>query len=194
MHQESHPPVSASARPFFILRHGVTDYNQRRIVMGHLDIPLNDRGRCQARDIADHVAALGITRLVSSPLSRARETAEIISERLGLSFTTHDGLKERDWGQLTGHSYNELAHWRGDPPLGAETGETFARRVVVAMNDIEPDRNTLLVAHSGVCRLLRRHFQIPDDHHPIPNAVPILFSSDKDGIWTTVTMGKKSGA
>lgn len=177
-----------------MIRHGVTDYNQRRIVMGHLDIPLNDRGRHQARDIADHIATLGITRLVSSPLIRAYETAEIIGARLGLPFTTHDGLKERDWGQMTGHSYNELAHWRGDLPAGAESGETFAKRVIVAMTDIEPDRTTLLIAHSGVCRLLRRQFQIQDDHHPIPNAVPILFSPNESGIWSTVAMDKNSGA
>ena len=191
MHHESNSPVLAAPRPFFMLRHGVTDYNQRRIVMGHLDIPLNDRGRHQAREIADHVAALGVTRLVSSPLIRALETAEIIGERLGLTFSTHDGLKERDWGQLTGRSYNELAHWRGDLPPGAETGEIFGNRVIAAMNDINPDCDTLLIAHSGVCRLLRRHFHIQDDHHPIPNAVPILFSADKNGIWSTVAMDKK---
>ena len=70
------PPV-----PFYFLRHGVTDHNLRRLVMGQLDVPLNDQGRRQAELAARQVVGLGISRIVSSPLSRARETAEVIAGR-----------------------------------------------------------------------------------------------------------------
>ena len=66
-------------------RHGQTDYNLQGRIQGRVDIPLNDTGREQARRAADCIAALGPTRIVSSPLLRARATAEVLASLTGLS-------------------------------------------------------------------------------------------------------------
>ena len=66
-------------------RHGQTDYNSQGRIQGQVDIPLNETGRDQARRAADGIAALGPTRIVSSPLARARATAEVLASLTGLS-------------------------------------------------------------------------------------------------------------
>ena len=60
-------------------RHGQTDYNSQGRIQGRVDVPLNETGRDQARRAAEDIAALGPTRIVSSPLVRARDTAEALA-------------------------------------------------------------------------------------------------------------------
>lgn len=88
MHDQLHPlpPLEqpfAPASPLFFLRHGQTDWNARGLFQGRTDIPLNDRGRAQAADNARYLAGwlerhgAGVAKVTVSPLSRARETADI---------------------------------------------------------------------------------------------------------------------
>ncbi len=167
--------------PFYFLRHGVTDHNLRRLVMGQLDIPLNDQGRRQARTAAAQISTLGITSVVCSPLSRARETGEIVATRLGLPVMLAEGLRERDWGEMTGRPYHELV--RDSTPRAAETAEQFRSRVLLAMSMLSSSSPTLVVAHSGVCRVLRRHLNAGDAAGPVPNAIPLLFTPLPEGGW-----------
>src|SRR5581483_12433051 len=81
-----------------LVRHGETDWNSERRWQGHADEPLNETGRAQAREVADELADRSIDAVYSSDLSRARETAEIIAARLGLSVTTDARLGEVDVG------------------------------------------------------------------------------------------------
>lgn len=171
------PPV-----PFYFLRHGVTDHNLRRLVMGQLDIPLNPQGRRQAEAAAGLVASLGVVSIVCSPLSRARETAEIVALRLGLAVTLVDALRERDWGEMSGRSYRDM--FRQLQPAGAETTEAFAERVLAAATALTAPQPALMVAHSGVCRVLRRHFALPNVEGPVPNAIPLLFLPSAEGRWS----------
>ena len=151
--------------------------------MGQLDIPLNMTGRRQARQAAELAASLGIVRVVSSPLARARETAAIIASFLGLPVIVENGFKERDWGTMEGRSYRELIGLDAVPE-GAESFERFSSRVVAALPEAILPAPALLVAHSGLCRVLRRHLSIADNLHSVPNAVPILFAPDPSGRWT----------
>ena len=70
--------------PFWYLRHGETDWNAQGVSQGSIDIPLNATGIAQAKAAAEQMVGLGIRTIVASPLSRARVTAEIVAEKLGL--------------------------------------------------------------------------------------------------------------
>ena len=175
--------------PFYFLRHGVTDHNLRRLVMGQLDIPLNQLGRRQAATAAQQLIGLGIRRVISSPLCRAVETAEIVAAPLGLPVTVVDGLQERAWGVLTGRPYRELMRQSGTPK-GAESPTDFARRVMQALRPLMAEEGPfLLVAHSGACRVLRRELHIDDGEGLVPNAVPVMFSPSDEGLWSERLMG-----
>ena len=73
-------------------RHGQTDYNSQGRIQGQVDIPLNETGRDQARRASEGIAALRPTRIVSSPLVRARATAEVLASLTGLSVEIDEGL------------------------------------------------------------------------------------------------------
>lgn len=85
-----------------IARHCETDWNARHKVQGRTDIPLNDKGRGQAAALAEKLRGLGVTRIVSSDLSRARETATIVGARLGVEPETDERLRECAFGLAEG--------------------------------------------------------------------------------------------
>ena len=68
----------------YLVRHGETDWNRQGLSQGSVDIPLNELGLAQAREAAQKLRGRGIASIVASPLSRARVTAEIVGEVLGL--------------------------------------------------------------------------------------------------------------
>jgi probable phosphoglycerate mutase len=177
---------------FYFLRHGVTDHNQRRVVMGQMDIPLNDQGRRQAEAAGQLLARAGVDRIATSPLSRALETAQIVGRLCGgTEPELVKDLSERDWGALTGRSHRELFKLPPDAtPVGAETPLIFSTRVISAVATLTPhgpqQRPILLVAHAGACRVLRRHMGLDDGQAPVPNAIPVLFSAEKDGTWREI--------
>lgn len=174
---------------FTFVRHGVTDYNQARVIMGQLDIPLNRTGRDQARRAAAALVGSGIRRIFASPLLRARETAEIIAVALELEITYLDGLKERRWGVLEGRPLAERPDFT---PEGAESVAEFDARVLAALAEIPPGEGLCLVAHSGTCRALRRTLiKGSDGEGMVPNAVPLSFAPRQSDDWTETALIKK---
>ncbi len=177
-------PLTPPHTSFFFLRHGVTDHNQLRLVMGQLDIPLNAEGRRQAESAARLLRGSGIRAIASSPLSRARETAEIVARLIGAEITVIEGLQERHWGSLTGRSHHEL--FRLPPsatPDGAEGAAAFAARILAALGDLPQPGPVLVVAHAGACRVLRRAMGLDDGEAPVPNAIPLEFVAEDTGGW-----------
>ena len=86
---------------------------RRGPLQGHTDQPLNDYGRKQARALADRLAGNDIAAIYTSDLSRARETAEILAERLALPVVADPDLRERNWGNwegLTGTERDRIEH------------------------------------------------------------------------------------
>jgi 2,3-bisphosphoglycerate-dependent phosphoglycerate mutase len=153
------------------VRHGETAWNVDARLQGQLDVGLNDTGRAQARRLAEALADEGLEAIVSSDLSRARDTAQAVAERLGLPLATDAGLRERHFGSFQGHTYAEVeqrwpeasARWkRREPDFGAPGGETlqaFYDRVVQAVDRIaraQAGRHVLIVAHGGVLDCLYR--------------------------------------
>ena len=91
----------------YLVRHGQTAYNAERRLQGQLDIPLDDEGRRQAHALAERLYEAGprFDALYSSRLSRARETARVIGEKLGLEPFVIDGVEEINFGRFQGHTF-----------------------------------------------------------------------------------------
>jgi probable phosphoglycerate mutase len=158
-------------QPFYFLRHGETDSNVRRIVAGSLDVPLTERGQAQARAAALALANCGISDIYSSALRRAFDTAQYIAAVLKLPVRVIPGLAERRWGVLEGQP-REL-RVAGVTPPGAETAEEFSRRVMQACAEIKTQGVPLLVAHSGVFRVLCRALGVTEPSEQVGNARPV---------------------
>jgi len=147
------------------VRHGETPYNAERRIQGQMhDVPLSDRGREQAREIADELARIAKPELIiSSDLLRAMQTAEIIAERLALPVTPEPALRERHFGIAQGQLYADVAElvqewWkRHDYRIdGGETNREMYARVAAYLGRLRagpPARELVLVAHGGTVNM-----------------------------------------
>lgn len=158
-----------------IARHGETDWNAAGILQGWMDVPINEKGRGQALELAESLAGKGFSCVYASPLRRARETADMIAQRLELPVPSfHDGLKERHFGHYQGIPKEELAVTHPEvleeitsrnPAGHFEGGESmdhFADRVIHALGDIADQHEAetvLVVTHGWVMDVITRHVQ-----------------------------------
>lgn len=156
-----------------IVRHGETDWNISGILQGWTDVPINETGRRQARELAAAFAGAGFASVWTSPLIRSSETAEIVASLLGLPApVVHDGLKERHFGAIQGVPKAELAEQdplllqqilRRNPAAHFEEGETmdaFADRVLDAVREIgarHAGERVLVITHGWVMDVITRH-------------------------------------
>jgi uncharacterized phosphatase len=138
----------------FFVRHGETDWNRQQRFQGSQDIPLNDEGRAQARRLA---AAWDrpVDAVVSSPLSRARETAEILAVALGLPIHHFDRrLLERSFGHGEGLTIAErLSRWPDGKVPGLEPPVSLKGRALAFLHEaiVEfPGRRLVAVSHGGL--------------------------------------------
>jgi probable phosphoglycerate mutase len=168
------------AKPFYYLRHGETEANAAGTIAGSLDVELTGLGRRQARIAASALAAAPITAIYASPLRRARETAQPIAEALQLPVTILAEIAERNWGELEGMPRDTPV--RGAKPPGAESSEFFMQRVLSGFSRIDA-AVPLIVAHSGVFRVLCRTLDIVETESPVANAMPLRFVPLADGGW-----------
>lgn len=174
---------------FYFIRHGQTDWNLRGLMQGATDIPLNNTGREQARAAQHFIEQAGITRIISSPLSRAFETAQILNEHANLPIDTVDGLAERSFGIYEGRERHHAPQIDGRIADGLphEEIESYAAVAVRANHAIETALTThsnerlLFVAHGGVFSSLHNHYT--GTHKGCDNAVPYHFLK-RDAGWT----------
>ena len=132
-------------------RHGETDHNVAGRVQGRVDVPLNATGTAQAVQAARALAALRPSRIVSSPLARARATAQVLAEELGggtaVPVDVVEDLVERSFGAWEGLTRTQIETgwpeaaqvWRagGDPQgVGVETRAHAAARVGSAIESL----------------------------------------------------------
>ncbi|MDQ1736192.1 MAG: ribonuclease / adenosylcobalamin/alpha-ribazole phosphatase [Pseudonocardiales bacterium] len=170
------PPNSTPTR-LILLRHGVTEYTLAKRFAGRSDLDLLDEGRTQAEQAAERIARLGpVNAVVSSPLRRTRQTAQVVADRLGVDagidfdIEIEDGFAETDFGDWDGHTYPEvearwpgqLAKWLNDPavaPPGGESFEAVTRRVRRARDRVlaaHTDETVLVVTHVSPIKILVR--------------------------------------
>lgn len=142
---------------FAFIRHGQTDWNRDDRLQGSSDIPLNNAGRAQAHGAADLLRGEGWEVIVSSPSVRARETAQIIADDLGIQLgQSYAELVERDYGVLEGESSSEMVarHPNRDYP-GAESLASVVERGRAGLAHVAQDlgdRNTVIVCHGTIIR------------------------------------------
>jgi probable phosphoglycerate mutase len=145
--------------PFWFMRHGETNWNRDGLIQGSTDIPLNEAGWAQARAAGSVLAGRGITAIWCSPLERARDTAGVLAEALGLPLTQQDDLREAAFGVEEGQVMGDwFTHWSAGE-VSPEGGESFADlrvRAVAAMNRVLGQGGLpLVVAHGGFFRAVR---------------------------------------
>jgi probable phosphoglycerate mutase len=168
------PPWEAGPPTTLVLvRHGETDHTRRRLFSGRLgaDPGLSEEGRAQVRATAEWLAGLTHEEpvVVSSPLRRARESADLVAERLGAPYSVVDGLTEASFGRWEGLTFAEvaerdpaaLATWFEDvdQPAGG-TGDSLtamARRMVETRERLvteHPGRLVVALTHLTPIKLL----------------------------------------
>ncbi|MGA9869758.1 MAG: histidine phosphatase family protein [Rhodococcus sp. (in: high G+C Gram-positive bacteria)] len=142
-----------------LVRHGETDWNLHGRLQGSSDIPLNATGRAQAREAVSELRDRRWDLLVSSPLSRAAETADIIGSHLGIERSAvYPDLAERHFGAAEGFTdYDAWSRWPHGRYPGLESRPHLIERGVRAVEEIAatyPDSSVIAVAHGGVIRAI----------------------------------------
>ena len=134
-----------------LVRHGETIDNARQIMQGQTQGDLNEKGREQARQVAERLSAEPIDAVVASDLRRAIQTAEIIAAPHNLVVKTTELLRERDWGSFTGRYIPDL---RGETwPDDIESEEVLLQRALAFLQYITttyPDKRVVAVGHGIV--------------------------------------------
>ena len=152
---------------FYLVRHGESEANAARRFAGQSDSPLTARGRRQAKTVAKELAKVKFDKVVSSDLSRTRDTAEIIARAQGVPVEIVPELREIDVGDRTGQTFDEVAglpEWKDDGFVawpGGETLDQVLARTLAAIDRLageNPGRTILVVGHGGVNRILLSHF------------------------------------
>ncbi len=152
-----------------IIRHGETDWNREEVFRGRVDVSLSERGRRQAKLLAESLGASPIEAVYASPLVRARETAAPIAESSGLMVVTEPRFVDMSFGEWEGKERAELEHtlpelyrqWLEHPAqFRAPGGESLSEVMARAWPALEEIANrqaeglAVVVSHRVVCKLL----------------------------------------
>lgn len=154
----------------YFARHGETEFNLRKILMGQkFDIDINKQGVEQAQELAAMVPA-DVNIIFASPLKRAAHTAKIVSKAKNLPVITREELEERDYGSLSGKTWDEIEksvgvslkdieeHINTDlTKFHSENVNLVKVRLMHFLADLKKnysDKTPLVVTHSGIIRLM----------------------------------------
>ena len=174
--RSSYPRGSLQLRmkqTLLLIRHGETTWNKEHRLPGQLPgIPLTAEGRQQAASLAEALKVFPISTLVSSPLERARETAQYLTSARNLELQFEPDLMDTNVGHWSGQVFEDLL--KGDPawkaylsdptvaPDGIETFPQVQQRVVAAVERWRTSENVgsylAFVAHADVVKLLLAHY------------------------------------
>ena len=158
---------------FYIVRHGQTDWNAQKIIQGQLDIPLNETGEKQAKEVAEKFKNIKFDLVFSSDLLRAKRTAEIITLEHKLAVETTNVLRERAFGEMEGKSskvffayrdlLNALTHEERQhkkPYENFESDHELTTRVITFLRETaitHQGKNILVATHGGILRMILLH-------------------------------------
>ncbi len=160
----------------YITRHGQTDSNKERRLMGQkINDSLNEVGIKQSEELAKSLLKEEFDIVFSSPLKRALETSEIIKKQLNIPIITDKRLTERDFGSLSGKSWdeiensspwttreNDLAQKYDYSSFGGETAKDVEKRLIDFLEYLKKeysDKKILIVAHGGIAKLLQHIYR-----------------------------------
>lgn len=156
----------------YFVRHGQTVWNVENKICGATDSPLTERGHEQARETGRVIRArvdageMHVDRILTSPLSRALDTAREISAMTGIPLRVEPRLVEQNFGRWEGtpRDGKDFAHAKEnfvDSYGGGESMLRVAQRVYSLIDDLksEPEKTYLLVAHNGIARIVESYFR-----------------------------------
>ena len=190
-----------------VIRHGQTTWGALGRYAGWEDVPLTDLGWEQARAVAERVGRLRPAAVVTSPLRRCRDTAEVIADDR-IPVVDAPGLVDGRLGEWTGFTVDQIAqqwpdqfsHWRSDAgaaPPGGESFDEIRVRSVAAMTQALVDhagRTVVLVTHSATTKMLLAHaLDVPSAvayRLRIDNASFSVFTLDTDGAAVVLTINE----
>jgi len=188
---------------FYLVRHGETEWNALKLVQGHTDIPLNEKGEHQAKNLGQKLNKIRFDSIFSSDLLRAKKTAEIIAIERKIEVKTTEKLRERYFGRLEGKSWegeaSELKYlWKKFINLTDEERKIHKLERVENNNDlmnrlipflreiavIYGGKNILIVTHGGLMRAFLLHVGYGTDETLPSGAIDNLayIKVDYDGV------------
>ncbi|GMK47013.1 phosphoglycerate mutase [Paenibacillus glycanilyticus] len=165
----------------YIMRHGETDWNKEKRLMGHFDVPINEVGLQQAHVLVKKLYKIKLDSIYSSDLRRALQTSEVLADQLGISKIKSDyRLREAKGGVCEGLTWAEMhqAHpewwerdqkdWYSTPYPGGESLLDVANRVEDMLNELAKNqvgKHIGVVTHWGViCAVLISVLKIDQEH------------------------------
>lgn len=151
----------------YVTRHGETTWNVQDIISGRSDVPLTEKGYQQAAELAEKVAALTIpvTKIIHSPLQRAKETARIVAKRNDLPLVEDARLIEMDYGIYDGQHNQTLEYLKARTNFatrfpGGESYFDMYARVYPLLKELQTSEETyLLVCHNAMMRTIHNFFE-----------------------------------
>lgn len=152
----------------YVVRHGQTDYNVKKLFQGHMDIPLNNVGIEQAKQIAKQFEDIKVDYIFSSPLKRAMQTAEYISRVVGVKIIPEDRLIERSFGNMEGKANRNdcniemmLDYDKNYDMENVEPIQKLFKRIFDYLKELTykfKDKNIVIVTHGGVSQPIECFF------------------------------------
>lgn len=195
----------------YMIRHGVTEWNKLLRLQGQTDIPLEDEGRELAVRVGHAMGEIPFTRVISSPLHRAVETARLVMLSAGkqVPFQTDERLREISFGEWEGYSATNPEYPAPDPdfhnffdrpecyraPKGAESFEQLLARTGDFLRELaartEYEHETILVSvHGAVMRALLANIKHTDLAHfwdqGVPKNCAVAIARTEQGCWKLV--------
>lgn len=145
-----------------LVRHGQTSWNEQGLIQGHIDVPLNETGREQAHAAARRLQGVQYSAVISSPLSRALETATIIAGSLGAApVEINPAIIEQTLGSADGRRWSELdGLLESGSIVGAETHVMLQKRAISALNLIGErfqNETVIVVSHGALIDAVNRY-------------------------------------
>jgi uncharacterized phosphatase len=144
-----------------IVRHGETDWNSIGRLQGSTDVPLNEKGIQQAKESGEYLKDSQWDVIITSPLQRAKRTAQIINSYIDIPLVVMDDFKEKYFGVGEGLTYEERKKAYPDHKYpNEEDQETFTERLIIGLQKINQEyfgKKVLLVCHGAVINALLSH-------------------------------------
>lgn len=160
-------PYSKFTKPFYFVRHGITEANINQLWCGGgWDIELSERGQLQAQKAAQmlHTLSPEIDMIFTSPMKRSQQTTQHLNAMLKKPVTVIEDLREWKVGEWEGMPWADTGDFHIDPP-GGETVAQFHSRVERAVfHCLSQADHPLISSHGAVGRILLKLFKIPDQH------------------------------
>jgi broad specificity phosphatase PhoE len=184
----------------FLIRHGVTDWHQERRVLGHRDVALNSEGLRQSQAVAEALKGVPIAEVISSPMLRAVQTAEVVAQQYSIEIARDPRLADFRVGKWEGMAYDDVLHspeyqrFVADPlseriPGGEDLKQIRDRAIGAveqALEDTPAGESVAIITHAGIVRVVLAHYLGSNlaNYHRLrvsPGSVSILsFADDRD--------------